>query len=122
MKIEQQTSNRVSPDYDNPNNEERGAVFYRTDRLLGRPAVHFEHEAKKPSRRNLQRLQQRPGAAMTERTKGEVIAELLDALKAAKEHLEYCGYGDSWERECAEAQGLQEKIEDAIAKAKGEHG
>jgi hypothetical protein len=25
----------------------------------------------------------------------------LHALRAASDHLDYCGYGDSWERECA---------------------
>ena len=42
---------------------------------------------------------------------------LLEALKEAQEHLEYCGYGDSWERECAYASGLPEMIDKAIAKA-----
>jgi hypothetical protein len=45
--------------------------------------------------------------------------ELLSALKSAKEHLEYCGYGDKWEREYAEANKLEEKIDEAIAKAEG---
>lgn len=31
----------------------------------------------------------------------EINAELLSALEAAEGHLDYCGYGDSWERECA---------------------
>ena len=43
--------------------------------------------------------------------------DLLIALKAAKEHLDYCGYGDSWERECAEESKLEEMIDTAIAKA-----
>ncbi len=43
--------------------------------------------------------------------------DLLEALKAAKEHLEYYGYGDSWERECAI--GLPTMIEYAITKATG---
>ncbi len=46
--------------------------------------------------------------------------ELLDALKDAEDHLEYCGYGDKWERECAREDGLAEKIEKAIAKATNE--
>jgi len=42
-------------------------------------------------------------------------AECLErALQAAKEHLEYCGYGDKWERECAEASKLEEQIEEAL--------
>ena len=45
--------------------------------------------------------------------------ELLDALKDARDHLDYCGYGDSVERECAVAEKLEERIEAAIAKAEG---
>jgi len=41
--------------------------------------------------------------------------ELLEMLKAAKEHLEYCGYGDSYERECAG--NLDDRIQNAIDKA-----
>ena len=40
--------------------------------------------------------------------------ELLETLKKAHEHLEYCGYGDSWESECAEAIGLPDLIEAAL--------
>ncbi len=43
--------------------------------------------------------------------------DLLEALKAASDHLDYCGYGDSWERECAVASGLEKQIEDALEKA-----
>lgn len=42
--------------------------------------------------------------------------QLLDALEAAKSHLEYCGYGDAWERECA-GNELPNKIEAAIEAA-----
>ena len=31
----------------------------------------------------------------------EEIKKLKALLKRAKEHLEYCNYGDSWERECS---------------------
>lgn len=48
-------------------------------------------------------------------TELEVI--LLDALNAAHEHLEWCGYGDSWERECAMEAKLPQKIEAALAEA-----
>lgn len=48
-----------------------------------------------------------------------ITKQLLDALEAAKEHLEYCGYGDKWERECAKESGLEKQIDDAIAAAKG---
>ncbi len=43
----------------------------------------------------------------------EVIETLVAALKAAQEHLEYCGYGDAWERECAG--DLSNQIFDAIS-------
>jgi len=51
-----------------------------------------------------------------------VNTQLLKALEMAKEHLEYCGYGDSWERECALTgeDPLDKKIDAAIAAAKGE--
>ena len=45
--------------------------------------------------------------------------ELLEALKSAQAHLEYCGYGDKWERECAREDKLSERISKAIAKAEG---
>lgn len=44
----------------------------------------------------------------------KTIKVLLEALKAAQEHLEYCGYGDRWERECAKESKLKEKIDHAI--------
>lgn len=39
---------------------------------------------------------------------------LKEALQAASEHLDYCNYGDKWERECAVSAGLPEKIEKAL--------
>lgn len=42
---------------------------------------------------------------------------LMEALIEAQDHLEYCGYGDPWERECAETQGLEGKIERALEEA-----
>jgi hypothetical protein len=44
--------------------------------------------------------------------------DLVEALEAAESHLDYCGYGDEWERECAE--GLPEKIASALSAARGE--
>lgn len=41
--------------------------------------------------------------------------KLYLALQAAQEHLDYTGYGDSWERECATEQGLPAIIETALA-------
>lgn len=42
----------------------------------------------------------------------ETIKILVEALEAARNHLDYCGYGDSWEREYAE--DLPDKIENAL--------
>ena len=47
----------------------------------------------------------------------EVGPELLAVLKDAEEHLDYCGYGDSYERQGAIAQKLPERIAATIAKA-----
>ena len=48
----------------------------------------------------------------------DVIEELISALKAASEHLDYCGYGDSWERECAQSSKLPQQIESALTAGK----
>lgn len=45
----------------------------------------------------------------------DVIQKLVDMLEEAENHLSYCGYGDSWERECAEASRLEERIHEAIS-------
>ncbi len=42
------------------------------------------------------------------------IAQLKDALEEAEDHLEYCGWGDSYERECARNEKLPEKIREAL--------
>lgn len=39
---------------------------------------------------------------------------LYEALAAAKAHLDYCGYGDSWEAECAREERLEEQIQAAL--------
>lgn len=41
--------------------------------------------------------------------------KLGEALQAASDHLDYTGYGDSWERECARDSGLIVRIEEALA-------
>lgn len=51
-----------------------------------------------------------------------VLEELVEALELAKEHLEYIGYGDRYERECARDEKLPEKIEAALARAKANRG
>jgi hypothetical protein len=43
--------------------------------------------------------------------------ELLQALRDAAEHLDFCGYGDAYEREVAG--DLRQRITAAIAKAEG---
>lgn len=48
----------------------------------------------------------------------ELAQVLFEALVAAETHLSYCGYGDNWERECADASKLPTKIDDAIAQAR----
>lgn len=57
---------------------------------------------------------------MTKKLKTDItsVRRLYNALTDAKDHLEYCGYGDSWERECADAAKLPKKIEDALEGAK----
>ena len=45
-----------------------------------------------------------------------LLKEVIEALQEANDHLEYCGYGDSWERECAIDGGLDKKIEAALEK------
>jgi hypothetical protein len=44
----------------------------------------------------------------------ELLRVITQALIDAQEHLDYCHYGDPWEQECAEAQGLSQKIADAV--------
>lgn len=39
--------------------------------------------------------------------------KLKDALQSASAHLDYCGYGDSWERQGTE--GLEEQIKEALS-------
>lgn len=47
----------------------------------------------------------------------KLIKTLVAALQAASDHLDYCGYGDKYERECARDAHLPEQIEQALAKA-----
>ena len=55
------------------------------------------------------------------RTDFRALLDALDAadalrvaLRAAEQHLEYCGYGDKWERECAKSAKLPEQIANAL--------
>jgi hypothetical protein len=47
---------------------------------------------------------------------------LYEALEAASSHLDYCGYGDNWERECAEEAKLEEKMSFALKAYKDKNG
>lgn len=60
-----------------------------------------------------------PGGSSESSSKADIkAAELLpcpfDELKAlfleAAEHLDYCGYGDKWERECADDTRLRDRV------------
>lgn len=44
----------------------------------------------------------------------DLVDILAEALAEAEEHLEWCSYGDKWERECARERGLPETIKDAL--------
>ena len=44
------------------------------------------------------------------------LQHILHTMKEVNDHLDYCGWGDSWERECATAQKLPEKWEKALIK------
>lgn len=44
----------------------------------------------------------------------KIAITLHETLVLAQEHLEYCGYGDTWERECAAYNGLSGKIQEAL--------
>ena len=46
---------------------------------------------------------------------------LREALEAAEQHLDYCGYGDQWERICARLEKLPEKIRAALQMGEGRH-
>ena len=39
---------------------------------------------------------------------------LREALLKAQQHLDYCGYGDGWEHECARSEGLPQLINTAL--------
>lgn len=47
-------------------------------------------------------------------TDKELIKILGEVLEVAESHLDYCWYGDSWERECANGAGLPLEIEEAL--------
>lgn len=47
-----------------------------------------------------------------------IAKKLLKTLVEARDHLSYCGYGDSWERECAG--DLGDRIESTIEQAEAQ--
>jgi hypothetical protein len=48
----------------------------------------------------------------------KLIQQLVDALSVANYHLDYCNWGDSWERECAREAKSPEQLEAALKAAK----
>jgi hypothetical protein len=48
------------------------------------------------------------------KTDAEKVKILRQALRAAIDHLDYTGYGDNWERECAMEAKLPETLEAAM--------
>ena len=53
---------------------------------------------------------------MTENEIADTISTLYKALDEAKDHLDFCGYGDSYERECAQESNLERTIDAALKK------
>lgn len=47
----------------------------------------------------------------------QTARELRKILIEAANHLEYCGYGDSWEQSCAREAKLPSRIEDVLEHA-----
>lgn len=43
--------------------------------------------------------------------------ELRLALQEALEHLDYCSWGDAWERECADEDGLRKRLPELLDRA-----
>lgn len=46
----------------------------------------------------------------------EIVEEMARALAESLAHHEYCGWGDRWERECADEEKLPDKIESALSR------
>ena len=45
----------------------------------------------------------------------EKLAELVALFREAVNHLEFCGYGDSYERECARDENLPQRLQSMIS-------
>lgn len=87
----------------------------KTDAVLNEPVEHdditFTHLV--DHARDLERA-----LTASEQARKEAEAEALRlraALVIASDHLDFCGYGDRWERECAR----EHKVEETIAAALG---
>lgn len=50
------------------------------------------------------------------RSQQEEIKQLRGMCKELYEHLDYCGWGDSWERECACSNNLPDRAKSIIEK------
>lgn len=57
-------------------------------------------------------------ATLEARKYKKIAKDLAMALEMAVGHLDYCGYGDSWERECADHHKLPAKLDKALDRAK----
>lgn len=53
---------------------------------------------------------------MTESKEKLSYEELKRLAYDMAQHLEFCGYGDSWERECARDSGLIKRVDNWLAK------
>ena len=45
------------------------------------------------------------------------LKQTQEALRAAQTHLDFCGWGDRYERECAEATNIVDRIDAALKAA-----
>ncbi len=50
-------------------------------------------------------------------TQAPTYEELLAAFTQAMAHLDYCNWGDSWERSCAEDEGMIDDLKDTLQRA-----
>lgn len=51
---------------------------------------------------------------------GKRLAEVVAVLREASNHLDFCGYGDSYERECARDDKLPQRIKAILEREKAE--
>ena len=73
---------------------------------------------------NLERLRERirdlEEAALANQARADraeaLLAKATKGLRAAVDHLDFCGYGDTYERECADALKLPKRLDALLAK------